>query len=42
MTVDASHAIADRVEARLEALYPGSVVTIHVEPDTETPEIAGL
>jgi cation diffusion facilitator family transporter len=42
MTVDESHAIADRVESRLEALYPGSAVTIHVEPDTETPKNAGL
>ena len=42
MTVAKSRAIADRVEARLEALYPGSVVTIHIEPDTEAPEIAGL
>jgi cation diffusion facilitator family transporter len=42
MTVEESHAIADGVEARLEALYPGSVVTIHIEPDTEAPEIAGL
>ena len=42
MTVEESHAIADRVEARLAALYPGSVVTIHIEPDTEAPENAGL
>jgi divalent metal cation (Fe/Co/Zn/Cd) transporter len=42
MTVEESHAVADRVEAALEELYPSSVVTIHVEPETEVPRNAGL
>jgi cation diffusion facilitator family transporter len=42
MTVDESHAIADRVEARLDRLYPGSVVTIHIEPRDRQAENAGL
>jgi cation diffusion facilitator family transporter len=32
MTVDTSHALTDRIEARIEALWPGSIVTVHVEP----------
>ena len=37
MTVEDSHAIAVRIEARIEALWPGSVVTIHVEPTGTEP-----
>lgn len=33
MTVEASHAICDRIEAALHASVPGSLVTIHVEPE---------
>ena len=33
MSVDASHAICDRMEAAVQAEVPGSVVTIHVEPE---------
>lgn len=32
MTVDDAHALTDRIEARIEALWPGSIVTVHVEP----------
>jgi cation diffusion facilitator family transporter len=32
MTVEQSHAVSDRIEARIEAIWPGSVVTVHVEP----------
>ena len=32
MTVDDSHAVSVRIEARIEAIWPGSVVTVHVEP----------
>jgi len=32
MTVDAAHVLTDRIEARIEALWPGSIVTVHVEP----------
>ena len=43
MTVDESHAVSERIEARIESLWPGSVVTVHVEPTgTESPEDAGL
>jgi cation diffusion facilitator family transporter len=35
MTVAASHAICDRVEAALEEEVPGARVLIHVEPGTE-------
>ncbi|PSC02896.1 cation-efflux pump [Alsobacter soli] len=33
MTVDASHAICDRIEAALKEAVHGAVVTIHVEPE---------
>lgn len=32
MSVEASHAICDRLESALETTIPGAVVTIHVEP----------
>lgn len=32
MTVEASHAIADRLEAKIATLWPQTVVTVHVEP----------
>lgn len=32
MTVDDAHVLTDRIEARIEALWPGSIVTVHVEP----------
>ncbi len=32
MTVEASHAATDRAEAAIEAIYPGTHVSIHVEP----------
>ncbi len=32
MTVDDSHAVTERIEARIEAMWPGSVVMVHVEP----------
>ncbi|MHC2105291.1 cation diffusion facilitator family transporter [Methylobacterium sp.] len=35
MTVEASHAICDRLESALETTIPGAVVTIHVEPGEE-------
>ena len=35
MTVEASHAICDRLENALETTIPGAVVTIHVEPGEE-------
>jgi len=37
MTVDDSHALSDRIEARIEALWPGTVVTVHVEPTGTEP-----
>ncbi|GGR11002.1 cation diffusion facilitator family transporter [Deinococcus ruber] len=33
MTVEAAHAICDRLEASIEQQMPGSEVTIHVEPE---------
>lgn len=33
MTVDASHAICDRIETAIKSLHPNSVISIHVEPD---------
>jgi cation diffusion facilitator family transporter len=43
MTVEASHAITDRIEAEIEALWPGSIVTAHVEPvGSEPADGAGL
>jgi divalent metal cation (Fe/Co/Zn/Cd) transporter len=38
MTVEQSHAIIDGVEARIEAMWPGSVVTVHAEPESEAPQ----
>jgi cation diffusion facilitator family transporter len=35
MTVEASHAIIDEVEARIQQMWPGSVVTVHAEPTPE-------
>lgn len=35
MTVEAAHAICDRLEGALETTIPGAVVTIHVEPGEE-------
>jgi cation diffusion facilitator family transporter len=35
MTVSASHAICDRLEAALEDAVPGAEVLIHVEPESE-------
>lgn len=32
MTVDASHAICDRIEGALKADHPDSIISIHVEP----------
>ena len=34
-TVNAAHEVCDRVEAALEKLLPGSVITIHVEPENK-------
>ena len=43
MTVDEAHGVSDRIEARIEALWPGSIVTVHVEPiGTVPPGGAGL
>jgi divalent metal cation (Fe/Co/Zn/Cd) transporter len=43
MTVADSHDVAIKIEARIEALWPGSVVTVHVEPTgTEPATNAGL
>jgi cation diffusion facilitator family transporter len=38
MTVEQSHAVIDGVEARIEAMWPGSVVTVHAEPESEAPQ----
>lgn len=35
MTVAASHAICDRLEATLSEAVPGAQVLIHVEPEKE-------
>ncbi|WP_442680321.1 cation diffusion facilitator family transporter [Sphingomonas sp. ASY06-1R] len=35
MTVDASHAICDRIEAALKADHPESIISIHVEPEAK-------
>ena len=37
MTVEDSHALADSIEARIEALWPGTVVTVHIEPSGTEP-----
>lgn len=34
-TVNEAHEVCDRVEAALEKLLPGSVITIHVEPENK-------
>lgn len=39
MTVGASHAICDRIEAALEAAFEGAQVIIHVEPDDEAKQV---
>jgi cation diffusion facilitator family transporter len=33
MTVEESHGIADRLEAKVGGLWPHTVVTVHIEPD---------
>jgi divalent metal cation (Fe/Co/Zn/Cd) transporter len=33
MTVDAAHAICDRIEAALKAEIEAATITIHVEPE---------
>ena len=38
MTVEESHAIINRVEARIEAFWPGSVINVHAEPLSEAPK----
>jgi cation diffusion facilitator family transporter len=35
MTVDASHAICDRIEAALKIDHPESIISIHVEPEAK-------
>jgi cation diffusion facilitator family transporter len=43
MTVDNAHAVTDRIEAQIEALWPGTIVTVHVEPiGTGPPKGPGL
>ena len=43
MTVEESHGVTDRIEGRIQRLWPGTLVTIHVEPiGTEPPPGAGL
>ena len=43
MTVEESHSVTDRIEGRIQRLWPGTLVTIHVEPiGTEPPPGAGL
>jgi divalent metal cation (Fe/Co/Zn/Cd) transporter len=43
MTVDESHTITSRIEGRIQTLWPGTLVTIHVEPiGTEPPPGSGL
>jgi cation diffusion facilitator family transporter len=37
MTVEASHAIINQVEARILAMWPGSMITVHAEPQSEAP-----
>ncbi|HEX5370799.1 MAG TPA: cation diffusion facilitator family transporter [Dehalococcoidia bacterium] len=32
MRLDESHAVTDRIQARIEKLWPGTIVTIHVDP----------
>ncbi len=41
MRLDESHAITERIQARIERLWPGTVVTIHVDP-AEVHEDANL
>ena len=33
MSVDAAHAICDRIEQAMKRELPGMVITIHIEPD---------
>jgi divalent metal cation (Fe/Co/Zn/Cd) transporter len=35
MTVDAAHAICDRIEAKLREAVDDSLITIHVEPENK-------
>ncbi len=43
MTVEESHAVSNRIEARIESMWPGSVVTVHVEPSSQShPDDPGL
>ena len=37
MTVEESHEIVSEVERRIAASWPGSVITVHAEPDWEAP-----
>jgi len=34
MTVEESHSISDRIEARIGEMWPNTVITVHVEPST--------
>jgi cation diffusion facilitator family transporter len=38
MTVLESHSIINEVEDRIESLWPGTVVTVHAEPQSEPPK----
>lgn len=42
MTVDASHKEINRVEARIRAMWPDSMITVHAEPESEAPDEAPL
>jgi cation diffusion facilitator family transporter len=42
MSIRDSHAVIDSVEARIERMWPGSVVTVHADPAGEAPEDASL
>jgi cation diffusion facilitator family transporter len=43
MSVTDSHALTERIDAEIEALWPGTIVTAHVEPiGTEPPGNPGL
>jgi divalent metal cation (Fe/Co/Zn/Cd) transporter len=42
MTVEASHAIIDGVEARIARIWPGSVVSVHAEPARLAPPKAPI
>jgi cation diffusion facilitator family transporter len=43
MSLEESHAVTERIEGRIQRLWPGTLVTMHVEPiGTEPPQGAGL